>query len=275
MRGIGVHIRFEGTLAAMIEKARRYEVPFFQCFLVYHKTGKLINPTVEDVRQFLIERKNYQGPLYVHGSYWINLAGISRVNQRSLYRESQLARKLGFTHIIVHPGSAKGADDKQKGIEALARSINAFFVHESTISLVLENTAHGGMSIGGDFDDFKKMLTMIDRPERVLFCVDTAHAHSYGYNLLDAQGRNEFVALLDETIGLSAIALIHLNDTKDTRGSRIDRHEIVGEGVIGTEALKQFVLDERLKHIPLLMELPFITEEDELRVIKMVREWHQ
>lgn len=275
MRGIGVHIRFDSTIMSVWEKAHRYEVPFFQCFLVYHKTGKLIKPTETEMQQFLVERKKQSGPLYVHGSYWINLAATNRGNHRSLYREVQLARRFGFTHIVVHPGSAKGAQDKMHGISALARSINTFLEHESVISLVLENTAHGGMSIGGDLHDFKMLLELVDKPERVSFCIDTAHAHSYGYAISNEQGRNDFIDLLDATIGIQSIALIHLNDTNELVGSKIDRHEVVGQGVIGAQALKQFVLDERLKEIPLLMELPFMPDEQELEIINMVRGWHQ
>jgi len=274
VRDIGVHIRLEGSLMSAVQKAARYAIPFFQCFLVSHKSGKLIRPNHEDIRNFLLARKQF-GDLYVHGSYWINLATIQHMTHRALHRELYLAKKLEFTHIVVHPGSAKGAKDKQEAIEALARAVNTLLAQESVIKLVLENVAHGGMSIGGDLYDFKHMLAMLDAPERVSFCIDTAHAYSYGYDIVDLHEQNKFIQLLDNTIGINSIALIHLNDTTEQVGSKMDRHEIVGKGLIGNQALKSFILDDRLKEIPVLMELPMLSAEEELSVLDLVRSWHK
>jgi len=275
VREIGLHIRLTDSLQAMMEKARRLNLPFFQSFFISKTTGKLIMPTDEDVHYFLDERRRHFKNLYVHGSYWINLAGINNFNQRELHRELFIARKLEFTHIILHPGSAKGAEHKSEGIDALAYWLNKFFEREQEIQFILENTAHSGMSIGGDLQDFVELLGKLNKPERISFCIDTAHAYSYGYNIVDTQGREDFIKLLDTTIGINNIALIHLNDTCEQLGSYIDKHETIGKGTIGIEPLRAFIMHEKLKEIPVLMELPVLEETEEKEMLDMVRSWHQ
>ncbi|HEV2601644.1 MAG TPA: deoxyribonuclease IV [Candidatus Babeliales bacterium] len=273
MKDVGIHVRLNGSLLSALERIVIAGMPFFQCFLVSHKSNDMIHVTEQEKKDFLVMRRAWAGNIYLHASYWINLAGVQYTGHRALYRELRLARSLEFTHIVAHSGSAKGAAHKSDGIDALARAVNEFLTYESSLSLVLENTAHGGMAVGGDFNDFKAMLELVDKPERVSFCVDTAHAHSYGYNLIGQENRQQFIDVLEKTIGIDAIGLIHLNDTAEKLGSKIDRHEVLGEGVLGMQALKEFVLDERLAQIPILLELPVVSSEQELATVEIVRSW--
>lgn len=275
MREIGLHLRWTGSLQEFIEKSLRFHLPFFQCFLIDKTTGYLINPTAQDCEQFLSERRQHFGNLYVHGSYWVNLAGIYYTGHRALYRELAIARKLEFTHFILHPGSAKGGESKAEGIDMLARSLNILLKKDvmEDITIVLENTAHGNLSIGGDLHDFKLLLEKLDNPEKILFCIDTAHAYSYGYDIASAAGRTEFIDLIASTIGIDKVNLLHLNDTAEKLGSKLDRHQIIGQGNIGLEALKNFMTDERIAHIPVLMELPVMPDDEEQKIVEMVRSW--
>ena len=160
-----------------------------------------------------------------------------------------------------------------EGIDALAIALNHLFKQERDIILVLENSCHGNLAVGSDIIDFKLLLEKIDKPERINFCIDTAHAYSFGYNIADSAEQEKFIQLLDTTIGIDRIKLIHLNDTLEQLGSRIDRHAIIGEGVIGKDALYHFAMHPQLCHIPLLLELPELTIEEELVVLNKVREW--
>lgn len=273
MRGIGLHIRITGSLTDLITKALRLQIPFFQCFFVNQSNGFLIQPEAADQAEFLRIRREHFKNLYVHGSYWINLAGINYSGHRVLYRELEMAQKLEFTHMIVHPGSAKGAHDRLEGIDALARALNTIMRKNYGIKLVLENTAHGTMSVGGDFNDFKLLLEKLDKPDQILFCVDTAHAYSFGYDIVHAQGREDFIALIDATMGLSRVHLIHLNDTQEKLGSKLDRHQIIGQGLLGDQALKAFIQDARLRTLPIIMELPVLSEDQEREMLERVRGW--
>lgn len=274
MRKMGLHVRLNSSLTAMIEQAIRQEMDIFQCFMVLQGTGTIVTLDEADVQSYLVLRRKYFGDLYMHGSYWINLASTKIAKHYSLHYELAMARKLEFTHIVLHPGSAKGAQSKLEGIDAMARVINETLKKEHTIKLVIENAAFGALSVGGDIHDFKRFLEKLDHPEKVKFCIDTAHAHSYGYNLIDADSRNNFIQLLDDTIGISNIVLLHLNDTNELCGSKSDRHEVLGKGLLGSEVLKEFAMNEKLKSIPLLMELPTLNETDENVILEEVRSWY-
>lgn len=116
-------------------------------------------------------------------------------------------------------------------------------------------------------------LKKIDQPERISFCIDTAHAHSYGYSIIDAHDQNMFITLLENSIGLQQIALLHLNDSYEKCGSRIDRHALIGQGTIGEQALHRFALHDKLKDIPFVLELPEISLEQERSLIEKLYHW--
>jgi deoxyribonuclease-4 len=273
VRLIGLHLRLTSNLTALIEKAIRLELPFFQCFLVHQHTKRLGRFDDEDVRTFLALRKNFKD-IYLHGSYWINLSSVRITHHRSLIRELKLAHQLDFTHIVLHGGSAKGGKNKREGIEALARSLNNILKSERTVTFVLENSAHGRLNIGGDLQDYKLLLERLDYPDSISFCIDTAHAHSYGYSLNTEQDQEKFIETLESTIGIERIVLLHLNDTLQKCSSKMDKHEVLGEGMIGDEWLRKFVMHPKLAHIPIIMELPEMSETQEFKILEKVRSWH-
>ena len=272
---VGLHIRITESLNSLTEKALRLELPFFQCFFSIKNTTALLRPTPQEIADFVCSRRQHFGRLYAHGSYWINLASIDHTGHYALDRELQLARALEFTHLVVHPGSAKGAEKKEDGLDAAARSINKALKKHPDIVLVLENTAHGNMTVGGDIHELAQIYAKLDFPERVAICLDTAHAHVYGYDIITQQGRSDFITLVDSTIGLSRVALLHVNDTYDACGSKLDRHQLLGQGTIGLEALQSFVTDPRLSHIPILTEPPVTSEEVEREQLAIMRSWYR
>ena len=270
---VGVHIRMRASLKELIQRADSLDLPFFQCFFVPQESGKLISAVQEDILEFLQFRRARFTNLFCHVSYWVNLASLGNNGFSQLRREIIFAKRLEFTHFVLHAGTAKGALDRMQGIDALAIALNNLFRYERDINLLLENSSHGNLAVGSDINDFKLLLEKLDRPERLHFCIDTAHAYSFGYNVADIAEQEKFIALLDVTIGLHRIKLIHLNDTVERLGSRIDRHSIVGQGSIGKESLYHFVMHPQLQHIPLLLELPELSVEEELSILNKVREW--
>lgn len=274
MRSIGLHLRLNRSLREAAERAIALELPIFQCFFIEQHSRELITVDSELIREFNILRANHFDAVFIHASYFINLASLKYDAVRFFKRELNLAKKLSCSHIILHPGSAAGAQSKGEGIDELARSLNYVMKYEREVTIVLENTTHGNLSVGSDITDFKLLLAKLDYPERISFCIDTAHAYSYGYDLKEKTNRDEFISLIDDTIGIKNISLLHLNDTNQPCGSRIDKHALIGEGEIGEEALKQFVLDERLSHIPIILELPVLPEEQEDAMLRKIRTWH-
>jgi deoxyribonuclease-4 len=272
---IGLHLRLNHSIVLMVQQAIKMDLPFFQCFLLSLITNKIIQPTAEEIKEFLMLKRDRFNALYVHGSYWINLASLASNGYHILRKELTLAKKLEFTHLVLHPGSAKGARDKGEGIDALARMINRLLFHEREIKIILENTAHGNLSVGSDLQDFQQLLHKLDQPERIAFCIDTLHAHAFGYDIIDMEKQGVFIDLLDQLVGLERVILIHLNDTKEKRGSRIDRHDIVGQGRLGDAVLKQFILQPRIAHIPVLIEPPALPESEEIALLRKIISWNE
>lgn len=271
MRDIGLHIRLSTTINDLGKYAASLKVPHFQCFLIHQETNQFIHPSDQEIEEFLRDWRPQFKNLYIHGSYWINLASFAGEN-KVLARELDLAKRLAFTHMIIHPGSAKNSKDKKEGISHIAKSLNHTLKKEQEVKIILENTAHAGLSIGGDLQDFYYLRERLEHPEKVSFCIDTSHAHSYGYDIVTPEGQLQFLELVDKTMGLSNIAAIHLNDTKQAMGSRIDRHEKIGDGVLA-DVLQPFLAHESLKNLPVILELPILSFEQDQHMLKMVQDW--
>jgi len=176
LRRIGLHLRLETTLVDVIERALRLNVDFFQCFLTLKTAGRIMPLNSSDIKEFIALRRQYFKELYLHVSYWVNPSTIEYNPHRLLKRELSLAKKLEFTHVIFHPGSAKGTRDVHVGIDALAAMFNKLLKRESSLIFILENVAQKFPSIGGDFNHFKLLLERLEQPDRIKFCIDTAHA---------------------------------------------------------------------------------------------------
>jgi deoxyribonuclease-4 len=268
-----MHIRVNDTLSNVARKAIRMGADFFQCFLTVQATGKSITITPADQKEFVaLCRDNFQD-VYAHASYWSNLASPAIARHYVLERELQQVHKLGFTHLIVHPGSAKGAKTREEGIDAVARSLNRAMKNNTELTFVVENTAHGNMAIGSDINELGALLQKMDQPERLKFCIDTAHAYVYGYNITDNLQQDAFIDLVNATIGIDRVVLIHLNDTYEECASKIDRHASFFNGVMGQEPLRRFAQHPLVRHIPMMPELPVVDEATELDVLTCLKSW--
>ncbi len=273
MRHIGLHIRITDSILEATEYAQQLQMPIFQCFLVNQTDRAPLHINTMIAQQFRKQAINRR--LYVHGSYWINLACLKKNGLIVLKKEIEQTKQLGSQHIILHPGSAIDASCHEDGIEALAQVLNTIMADEKDITFVLENTAHARKSVGSDLADFYELKQKLDYPERLRFCIDTAHAHAYGYDLAQTKKHDEFIDLIDQTIGIHTVELIHLNDAAHCLSSRIDKHAPIGDGTIGIQALKSFVLNPRLYSIPLILELPILPTAQDNAMLQLVRSWHK
>ena len=259
-----------------------------QFFFIPQSTNKYLKPTKEDIKTFKkLKKKGATShkctKIFAHSSYWINGATgkrvSSKVSQNVLKKEIGIATKLGIKYLVLHAGSAKGfADDpydpknKIAGIKAFGKLINAVLKSETSVTLLIENTAHGNKSICSDLQDFILLKSTIEKTvlRNVKFCLDTSHAFAYGYNLKET---DLFVELVDKTIGIKNIKLIHLNDSKKPCGSKIDQHEIPGKGFIGKKVLQKFINHPKITGIPLLIEPPAVPTNEMGRILKKIKEW--
>lgn len=272
MREVGLHLRLSGSLLALFNRALQLKLSTFQCFFILQETGRFIKAFPQEIDACRSLRSSFNN-LYLHGSYAVNLTA-SEMEQYAFKREITLAKKIGFTHFVLHPGSSKGAANRTEAIEKLAKSLDRILKNEHEIQIVLENVAHGGMAIGGDFEDFRLLKEKLLNADRLQFCIDTAHAHSFGYALDSVESQNAFITTINTTIGLDSVALVHLNDTPEKLGSKIDRHCEIGKGNLSEELLRNFVVHPSLSTVPIILELPLMPELEEEALLSKVRSWH-
>lgn len=273
MRQIGLHIRVEKSIIEAAVYAERLNIPIFQSFLINQSDRRPL-PIDDQIAAAFKELCNGR-IFYVHGSYWINLAQTKQHGLSVLRSEINTAKRLGSHHLIFHPGSALATNSRQEGIDTVARAVNSIMKEDPTINIILENTVHAQKTIGSNFEDFYHIKQKIEYPERLGFCIDTAHAHAYGYNISSLSTQKSFLDLVDQTIGISSVVLIHLNDAEYQLSSRIDKHAPLGQGSIGIAALQSFAINPRLIKIPIILELPALPIEVDNDMLEKVRSWHQ
>lgn len=265
MNNLGLHLRLFDSFENLAIKANELELTIFQNFLINTATGKYIKFDSNDIKNFLALRGKFQD-LYLHASYWINLCSESDGGVRLLAREIENAKRLEYTHIILHPGSTKGLEDRNRGIDYLAKRLNKICKNEFDLKIVLENTAHGIQNIGSELEDFKLIQDKLDF--EVFYCLDTAHAFAQGYDIKN--NSDLFINDVKKYMGLDKVVLIHLNDSLEPLGSCRDMHALPGFGDIGLEALKEFISKDIFKQKNVILESPgSSTEEQNKEIIKL------
>lgn len=260
---LGIHFSTKQGLAHVAREALAYNITYVQFFLPTTEHGKYIK-NLDDQQQFLLLKKKYSLTAYIHCSYWINPATGNKisynVSKSLLKKEITCAKSLEIPYLVLHAGVAKNhqtpIDDpvaKKAGIATVAKCLNSVLKNESDITILLENCAHGNKIIGNDFDDFLQVRKQLEFPDRVKFCLDCAHAYAYGYQL---ENTENFIKMLDITLGIENIKLIHFNDSAESQASQKDKHALPGQGFIGKKTLQKLILHPTLNDIPLIIEPP-------------------
>ena len=196
-----------------------------------------------------------------HAGYLINLASpddeIREKSIAAMIGELGRAEQLRIPHVVVHPGSHRGAGIPA-GIARAAESIAEVLAATRKLAagIALENTAGQGNALGGPFEEIAEVMRRAGDPARLRACFDTCHAFAAGHELRTAAGFAATMAELDRTIGIDRLVAIHLNDCKGALGSRLDRHDHIGKGQIGIDGFRHLMRDERLANVPMLLETP-------------------
>ncbi|MDD5011797.1 MAG: deoxyribonuclease IV, partial [Phycisphaerae bacterium] len=196
-----------------------------------------------------------------HDSYLINLCAVNpEIYEKSLIafgEEIERCKALGIERLNFHPGSHLGAGE-EKGIAEISKALKTFLLllKGTSLKLVIENTAGQGTNIGYRFEHLAEIIEKCGSPEHFGVCFDTCHGFAAGYDIASEKGWDSVWKEFDKVIGLKFLSAIHLNDAKGGLGSRLDRHENLGKGVLGKTAFKLLATDERLKKIPMYLETP-------------------
>lgn len=206
--------------------------------------------------------------LVVHAPYIVNLANPDPEKRRFaidfLTQEARRAEGLGAPVLVLHPGAHLG-EGPEAGIRRIAEGVRAILkaTEGLSVSLALEGMAGKGTEVGTSFEEIAALLREIGETPRVGTCLDTCHTHDSGYDVaLDPEG---VLAEYDRIVGIRHLRVVHLNDSKNPKGSRKDRHENIGFGQIGFDALLRILRHPALESIPKILETPYVDDAPEAK----------
>ncbi len=195
-----------------------------------------------------------------HDSYLINLGNPDvdalQKSRDAFIDEMKRCEQLGLDRLNFHPGSHLGKISEEESLERIAQSINIALKETSGVIAVIENTSGQGSNLGFKFEHLKYIIDLVDDKSRVGVCIDTCHAFTAGYDLQNKAGFDKTFADFEKLVGFKHLKGMHLNDTKKGQGSRVDRHESLGEGILGIDAFRWIMTDSRFDGIPLILETP-------------------
>lgn len=262
MPWLGAHMSIAGGYDKAVEAAARFGMDCVQIFTKNNNQWRAKPLTDDDVRRFreALDETGVQWPC-AHASYLINLASpdppLWRKSLDAFLVELERAEALGLAGLVVHPGSSVNSGERD-GLDAIIEAVNMALRRTEGFQseIWLETTAGQGTSLGHRFEHLREMIDGAAGHGRLGVCIDSCHLHAAGYPL---QSRKDYRATLkefDRVVGLDRIRAFHLNDSKRTFGSRVDRHEHIGEGDLGLEPFRHILNDRRFAELPMYLETP-------------------
>lgn len=259
---VGAHISIAGGLNQAPSRGREIGCTAIQIFTknqMQWRARPLSSQEIEKFQHALINSSIQS--VAAHDSYLINLGcpeeNLLEKSRKAFLNEMDRAESLGIPVLIFHPGSHKNAG-VDVGLKLIAKSID--FVNQMRpaykIKLLLETTAGQGTNLGCSFEQLKWIIDSVEQPDRVGVCLDTCHIFAAGYDIRSQSSYQKTLEKFDKIIGLEKLQAIHLNDSKKGLGSRIDRHEQIGQGQIGLVGFKLIMNDPRFIDVPKILEIP-------------------
>ncbi len=270
---IGMHLSTAGGVFTAAERAQAMGANTFQIFSSSPRMWRPTKISAAHCDQMKRLRVEYDcSPLAIHASYLINLCSqteeVRRNSIASFRGEVDRALALGAEYLVLHPGSWKGLT-REQGLELAAGSIEAAIAglnwDACNFRILIENTAGAEFSLGGSFDQVGELVERLASVAPVGVCLDTCHTYVSGYDLVGDEGYEATVVRISELIGLEKVFLWHMNDAKAALGSKLDRHEHIGEGTIGREPFRRLLNDSRFAHCAFIAETPVDEEGDQER----------
>ena len=279
-RRIGVHVGVAGGVWTAVDRAVAAGANTFQIFSSSPRAWKSAPVKPADAKKMLELRALHDvGPVAIHASYLINLCSQTesvRVNSTTAFRgEVERALALGAEFLVLHPGSWKGLT-REEGLRLAAESIEKAIdgmlnLAGEEFRILIENTAGAEFSLGGKLEQVAELVEVLKPCAPVGVCLDTCHVHVAGYDIVSEDGYIETMLLVRDTVGFEAVKVWHCNDAKAPMGSKLDRHEHIGEGTIGAAAFRRLLHDARFAHCAFIAETPVDAPGDEARNVGVLR----
>lgn len=257
---LGSHTSVSGGIHTAFERAASIGCTTMQVFVKNANQWYGKPCTNDDVSKYHeAESQTHIHPVIAHAAYLINLCAsnpaIRTKSREGFLDELRRCEMLGIKALVVHPGAHVGTGEDE-GIKCIAESLNA--VHEQTNNFrtlsTLETTAGQGTTLGYRFEHLRRIIDLVEDKARVAVCIDTCHLFAAGYPVHTREGWEATMREFDQIIGLDRLVAIHVNDSMKPFGSKRDRHEHIGKGVMGLDGFRALMNDERLVSVPKILE---------------------
>jgi deoxyribonuclease-4 len=276
---IGVHLGTAEGASNAVERAREIGANTFQMFSSsprMWRAPKVDSKRAERMRE--LRTKLDVGPLVIHTSYLVNVCSQStEIREKSVtaFRgEIERALAWGAEYLVLHPGSWKGLT-RDEGLrlaaDSIERAIDGQPWQGTGFHILIENTAGAEFSLGGSFEQVAELVQRLKNHAPVAVCLDTCHTHVAGYDMVSAEGYEATTKQAGATVGFDAVRVWHCNDAKAERGSKLDRHEHIGEGTMGLEPFRRLLNDARFDHCAFIAESPVDEDGDEERNVRALK----
>ena len=259
---LGSHMSIAGGVFNAPVLGQKATCDVIQVFTKSSNQWKAKPLTDEDIKKFFdAQKETGVRAVCAHDSYLINLASPDKELHQKSYDafkiELERCHILKIPYLVMHPGSHVGSGE-ESGLKKMAESFNRLFdeLPENKTIVCQETTAGQGTNLGYKFEHLAKIVDMVEDKKRMKVCLDTCHIFAAGYPLQDEKDYKKTMKEFNQILGLKNLKVIHINDSKKPFGSRVDRHEHIGEGYLGLDPFRHVMNDNRLKKIPKILETP-------------------
>jgi deoxyribonuclease IV len=259
---IGAHVSTGGGLLRAIERAEEFRCDAIQ---IFNQSPRMWRPTRYSDDDFAAFREAMKGSrvksVAIHMIYLINPAAKDREMRKksldSLTHALRVGDGIGALGVVVHPGALK-EDTRTNARKRAVKLIKEALARSESCPIIYENTAGSPQLLGLDFDETAQLIDATGGPKRLGLCIDSCHLHATGYDVRTKEGMKDLVDEIDAKVGLKQLKCLHVNDSRDERGSNRDRHAAIGKGEIGRKGLRAFLGERRLQGLAALLEGPAI-----------------
>ena len=276
---IGVHLGTAGGASNAVERAREIGATTFQFFSSSPRMWRApkVDPA-QAVRMKELRAKLDVGPLVIHTSYLVNVCSkTDDIREKSIaaFRgEVERALTFGADYLVLHPGSWNGLT-RDEGLrlaaDSIKRAIDGVAWEGTGFHILIENTAGAQYSLGGSFEQVAELVALLKACAPVGVCLDTCHTHVACYDLVSDEGYAKTMKLIASTVTFDAVKVWHCNDAKAAMGSKLDRHEHIGQGTLGVEPFRRLLNDARFAHAAFIAETPVDEPGDEERNVRVLK----